>query len=235
MPKFPVSPEHAQLGKDPEIFTVEIEIQDGLPIKGILPALNKESAGALLDIFRFAMKPKVRGYILAKQTGEVVLAVPASGYVEGMSQATTLRGEAPEVKRPKTKLSEWDRTKYKAEKAMADSVKFNVEIIIDGVVEKAPVSAVNKESMISLLTHATCDRFPRIAGWNLFDDAGTLVASVPAIQFLGELSEKTGLGKKPADPKAAGWRAVPAITPTTQDFEKMVEKAKKEGRIPEGK
>ena len=118
---------------------------------------------------------------------------------------------------------------------MADTgaKQFTLEVIIDGAVEKFPVSALNKESMIALLVEATCEKLPRIAGWNLFDEAGTILASVPAVAFVGELAEKTGLGTKPADVKQAGWSVVPAVAPTTQDFTKMIEKAKKEGRLPQ--
>lgn len=235
MEKFPVNAGHKQLDKKPEMFKVSIETMDGGSIPFMLPAINRESAMALLDVFRFAMKPKVRGYIIAHPNDEVIAGVPAGGYVEMMTQGTSLRGEAPEIKKPK-KLPSWELTKMKPEKKdMSDAAvkQFTAEIIIDGAMEKFPVSALNKESMIALLVAATCDRLPRIAGWNLYDDAGIMLASVPAVQFIGELAEGTGLGKKPADPKSAGWSVVPAVAPTTQEFAKMIDKAKKEGRLPQ--
>lgn len=233
MDKSSVNANHAQLEKKPEIFKVHIEIEGAQSIPGLVPAINKESAIALLDIFRFAMKPKVRGYLLSYQNDELIVAVPAAGYIEGMTRETSLRGEPPEVKKPKTKLPYWELTKVKPEKPMADAKMFNLEIIIDGAVEKVPVSGVNKESVIALLTEATCEKLPRIAGWNLFGEDGTLLASVPAVAFIGELAKVTKLDQKPADPKSAGWSVVPAVAPTTQDFAKMIEKAKKEGRLPQ--
>lgn len=235
MKQFPVNASHSQLGRDPEIFRVEIEIEGSSPVTGLVPAMNKESAVALLDVFRFAMKPKVRGYILSRKEGEVIASVQAAGYIEMMTKATSLQGPPPEVKKPKTKLPFFELTRVKPEKkSMSEAAKqFTLEIIIDGAVQKLPVTSLNKESMIAVLVEATCERLPRIAGWNLFDDAGTIVASVPAVAFLGELAEKTGLGNKPADPKSAGWSVVPAVAPTTQDFAKMIEKAKKEGRVPQ--
>lgn len=235
MEKFPVNPGHAQLDKKPEMFKVAIETSDGGSIPFILPAINQDSAIALLDVFRFAMKPRVRGYIISGMNDEVIAAVPAAGYIEMMTSATSLKGEAPERKKPKTKLPMWDLTKVKPEKSMTDAgaKQFTLEIIIDGAVEKFPVSALNKESMLGLLVQATCERLPRIAGFNLYDDAGTMLASVPAVQFIGELAEGTGLGKKPGDVKSAGWSVVPAVAPTTQDFAKMIDKAKKEGRLPQ--
>lgn len=233
--KFPINPSHGQLEKDPEVFKVLIDI-DGSFKPGIIPAINKDSVMALMSIFRFATKPKVRGYVVSYQKNdEVIVSVQSSGYIDAMTNGTSLKGEPPECKKPKTKLPFWELMKVKPEKRMADAgaKQFTLEIIIDGAVEKFPVSALNKESMIALLVEATCEKLPRISGWNLFDEAGTILASVPAVAFVGELVEKTGLGTKPADVKSAGWSVVPAVAPTTQDFSKMIEKAKKEGRLPQ--
>lgn len=233
MDKSSVNANYAQLGKKPEVFKVHIEIDGAQSIPGLVPAINKESAIALLDIFRFAMKPKVRGYLLSYQNDELIVAVPAAGYIQGMTKETSLRGEPPEEKNPQTILPHWELTKMKPEKPMADAEMFNLDIIIDGAVQKVPVSGVNKESVISLLTQATCEKLPRIAGWNLWGEDGTLLASVPAVAFIGELAKITKLDEKPADPKTAGWNVVPTVAPTSQDFVKMIEIAKKEGRLPQ--
>jgi hypothetical protein len=48
--------------------------------------------------------------------------------------------------------------------------------------------------------------------------------------FLAKLAELTPLGKQPADPKSAGWRALPAVAPTSEQFQKGIEDAKKAGK-----
>jgi hypothetical protein len=109
---------------------------------------------------------------------------------------------------------------------------FTVEMVIDNQVLKSALGGLNKESVISLLTIATAVNFPRLQGWNLFDEQGTCIASVDAVTFVGKLAEGTPIGKQPADPKSAGWRALPVVTPTSEEFTKMVEQAKKEGKTP---
>lgn len=109
---------------------------------------------------------------------------------------------------------------------------FTVEMVIDNQVHKSVCGGLNKESMIALLTVATAANMPRLQGWNLYDEAGNCLASVDVIKFLAQLAEGTPIGKTPADPKTAGWRALPVVTPTSADFVKMIEAAKKEGKIP---
>jgi hypothetical protein len=236
--QFRVGAALAQLLQDPEVFDATIELENG-GIPGVIPAINAASAIALMDIFRFACRPAVKGYILTRRkTGEVIAAVSAAKFIEQVTKATTLKDPPPDKDKLKVPTLEfWDRTKVKPEMPMTDtSVKhFVVEMVVDGSVEKQPVTGMTKESVLSLLTQATCESLPRIAGWNLFDDAGKLVASVPAIAFIGQLADKTGLSKRPADPKAAGWRAVPVVTGTSEEFAEAIEKAKKEGRTPTGK
>ncbi len=227
---FPVEAAHAQLLKDPEFFKVNIDTGNGM-LPGMIPAVNRESAIALMDIFAFAEKPQVKGYILSTKADELIVAVPASQYVASVVANTSLRGEPQKVEKPAT-LPSWDLAQVKPENPMPEAQTFNLEIVVDGVVEKTPITALNKESAISLLTQVTCDRIPRIAGWNLFDREGKLLASVPAMAFIGQLAEKTGIGNKPADPKTAGWRTLPLITPTSEEFSEAITKAKKEGRAP---
>lgn len=109
---------------------------------------------------------------------------------------------------------------------------FTVELVIENQVIKSAIGGLNKESIIALLTIATAVNMPRIQGWNLFDGAGNMIASVDAMAFLAQLGEGTPIGKPPADPKTAGWRALPVVTPTSKEFEKMIETAKKEGKVP---
>jgi hypothetical protein len=109
---------------------------------------------------------------------------------------------------------------------------FVVELVIDNQVLKSSMSGLNKESAVALLTIATGVNFPRIQGWNLYDDKGNCLASVDAVTFVGNLASATPIGKEPADPKKAGWRALPVVTPTSEEFTKMLEAAKKEGKTP---
>jgi hypothetical protein len=109
---------------------------------------------------------------------------------------------------------------------------FVVELVIDNQVLKSTMAGLNKESAVSLLTIATSVNFPRIQGWNLYDEKGDILASVDAVTFIGNLAAATPIGKEPADPKKAGWRALPVVTPTSDEFSKMIEAAKKEGKTP---
>lgn len=109
---------------------------------------------------------------------------------------------------------------------------FVVEMVIDNHVLKSAVGGLNKESMIALMTIATTVNFPRLQGWNLFDEKGVCLASVDAVKFVGNLAAGTPIGQMPADPKTAGWRALPVVTPTSAEFAKMIDDAKKEGKTP---
>jgi hypothetical protein len=109
---------------------------------------------------------------------------------------------------------------------------FVVEMVIENQVLKSAISGLNKESMVALLTIATCVNFPRLQGWNLYDEKGNCLASVDAVTFVGKLAEGTPIGKPSADPKSAGWRALPVVTPTSEEFSRMIEQAKREGKIP---
>lgn len=115
---------------------------------------------------------------------------------------------------------------------IAKAQTFVVELVIDNQVLKSTMSGLNKESAVALLTIATSVNFPRIQGWNLYDDKGDILASVDAVTFVGNLSAATPIGKEPADHKKAGWRALPVVTPTSDEFTKMIEAAKREGKTP---
>jgi len=241
--RFPVNAAHAQLLKDPEVFDAVIVLLNekdpdkDVGVPGVIPAVNAASAIALMNVFRFAMRPRVKGYFMSRRRdGQLVAVVQASDFV-----AMVEKGIAPEA--PKDlpekppRLDFWDLTQVQPEKPMTDPMakQFVAEMVIDGVVEKKAVSGVNKESVIGLLTQVTCEKLPRIAGWNLFDDRGELVASVPAVEFIGHLADKTGLSKRPADPRTAGFNVMPMVTGTSEEFVEMMNKAKKEGRTPSGK
>lgn len=241
--QFPVGAAHAQLLQNPEVFDAVIVLQDekdpgkdvGLP--GVIPAINAASAIALMDIFRFAMKPRVKGYFMSRRkNGELVAVVQAADFLKMVE-----KGMAPEAPKdpPKEepKLQYWDLMQVQPEKPMTDPMakQFVAEMVIDGVVEKKSISAVNKESAIGLLMQAVCEKLPRIAGFNLFDDKGDVVASVPAVAFIGQLADKTGLSKRPADPRTAGFNVMPLVTGTSEDFQEALKRAKQEGRMPTGK
>lgn len=232
-PSGPVNGSHAQTLKAPEIFKAVLEI-DSTSCPGIVPAYNKISAVALLDIFMLANRPRVQGYVLWDAAGAVVASVQAAQFTQAMTQATSLKGAPPKRTEPDPRLEFWDLVQVRPKEPMTDerAKTFVVEIVIDGIVDKQPVTGLTKESMISMLTAATVEKLPRISGWNLWDDAGELLASVPAIEFMAKLAEKTALSKHTADPKTAGWRALPVVTPTSEEFAKMIETAKKEGKTP---
>lgn len=110
---------------------------------------------------------------------------------------------------------------------------FVVELVIDNQTLKSVITGLNKESMIALLTIATAVNMPRLQGWNLYDEQGNCLASVDSMAFIAKLAEGTPIGKNPpADVKSAGWRALPVVTPTSEEFKKMIDQAKKEGRTP---
>lgn len=117
--------------------------------------------------------------------------------------------------------------------AVQNRERFLLEITIDGMAYKTVPQALNKESLIALLTIATVVNWPRVGGWNLFSEDGTPIANVNAMEFVSEMANATTLGKAPGDKSAAGWRAVPIVTPVSGDFRDLLEKAKKEGRVPQ--
>lgn len=111
---------------------------------------------------------------------------------------------------------------------------FAIDFVIDNKVFRFPKlrAALNLESLIGELAIITALNTPRINGFNVYDVEGKLVVSVDGTGFLNMVGEHTPLQSKPADPKAAGWRALPIVTPTSQEFQDAMLKAKKEGKIP---
>ena len=116
--------------------------------------------------------------------------------------------------------------------AIQNRERFLLEITIDGMAYKTVPQALNKESLMTLLTIATVVNWPRIGGWNLYVEDGTPIANVNAMEFVTEMGNATSLGKVPGDKGAAGWRAVPIVTPVSGDFRDLLDKAKREGRVP---
>jgi|FLYK01.1.fsa_nt_gi hypothetical protein len=223
-----------QLLRPAEQFRVLLEI-DHQWFALILTAYNAASISALLQSALLLNRERMKGYVIRREgTAELVASVEARGFVGAMTSATRLK-DPPPSDPPKTRLPEWSLVNMRVDKPMDEKAKpFTLDIVIDGIVEKGiPVTGPNAESLISLLTIATVEKMPRIGGWNLYDGcSGELLASVPVMDFINMLAEKTVLGKAPADPKAAGWRALPVLTPTSEEWQKMVEQAKKEGRVP---
>lgn len=111
-------------------------------------------------------------------------------------------------------------------------VWFLLEVVIEGVTYKAPVKQFNKESIASLMEITTALYMPRISGWNLYDEKGNLLISCPISAFLNDFVQQTPLKDNPADPKKAGWRALPLVTATSQEFQDMIQKAKNDGKVP---
>lgn len=109
---------------------------------------------------------------------------------------------------------------------------FIMDVLLDGQVWRYSTQAMNLESLMVQMSVAISANVPRISGWNVYDEKGTLVMSVSAMDFIQQLAQVTPIGKQPADPKTAGWRAIPVVTPTSQEFVDAMAKAKKEGRIP---
>jgi hypothetical protein len=110
--------------------------------------------------------------------------------------------------------------------------KFVVELVVDGKVKKSPLTALNQDSIIQHLTSAVNAYLPRISGYNLYNEAGKLLVSVNVIEFLAQLSTAIPeLQSVPAQsPGGAGWRAVPVVTPSDPNFQKLVEQAREDGR-----
>jgi hypothetical protein len=117
-------------------------------------------------------------------------------------------------------------------KAIQNRDRFLLEITIDGMAYKTVPTALNKESLIALLTIATTVNWPRIGGWNIYTESGEPLANVNAMEFVTEMANATPLGKKAGDKGAAGWSAVPVVTPVSADFRDLLEQAKREGRVP---
>lgn len=230
--EFPV--DHSGLMEPPENFKVLIDI-DRKQFGAVLTAFNRKSLVALLQFLMIVNRKRVSGYVIRTEamivggSGELVAAVPAGSFVEQMVANTRLKDPAPKDV-PSVDLPHWDKFKVKSKDPAMDAKKFIVEMVIDGVVEKFPATGANEDSVIALFTAALCTQMPRISGFNLYNEDGKMLASVPAMMFLAKLAELTPLGKQPADPKSAGWRALPAIAPTSEQWQKDIEAAKKAGK-----
>lgn len=111
--------------------------------------------------------------------------------------------------------------------------KFVLEIVIDDVPYRTVPQALNLDSLSALLSIATMANMPRIKGWTVFDEDGEPLLSVNAIDFLAEIAKATPLGKDTGDKGVAGWRALPIVTPTSEEFQNAMQAAKKGGKIPQ--
>lgn len=232
--EFPV--DRSALTQRPEDFKVLIDI-DGKQFGAVLTAYNRKSMMAQLQFLMIMNRKRVSGYVVRTvglidgSIGELVGSVPAGSFIDQVVANTRLKSAAPKDV-PSVELSHWDTFQVMPkDPVMSETAKkFILEIVIDGMVEKFPLSGANEDSVIALLTAVTCAQMPRISGWNLYDADGKMVASVPAMMFLAKLAELTPLGKQPADPKAAGWRALPAIAPTSEQWQKDIEAARRAGK-----
>lgn len=231
--EFPV--DHSGLTQAPDEFKVLIDI-DGKQTGAVLTAFNRKSMMELLQFLMIMNQRRVSGFVVRTvpriegSMGELIGSVPAGSFLDQMVQHTRLKDPAPKDV-PSVELSYWNTFQVMPKgPVMSETKKFILEVVIDGMVEKFPVTGANAESVIALLTAASCMQMPRISGWNLYDEEGKMIVSVPSMIFLAKLAELTTLGKKPADPKSAGWRALPAIAPTSEQWQKDIEAAKKAGK-----
>lgn len=235
-PQDPYPVDHSALIERPEDFKALIDI-DGKQNGAVLTAYNGKSMVCQLQFLMIMNRRRVSGYVVRTMSqivgsiGELVASVPAASFVEQMVKNTRLNAPPPKDV-PSPELAYWDTFQVKPkERVMGETAKnYILEMVIDGIVEKFPLTGANDDSVIALLMTATCHNMPRISGWNLYTDEGKLIASVPAMMFLAKLSELTSLGRMPADPKAAGWRALPAIAPLSEQMQKDTEASKKEGK-----
>lgn len=111
-------------------------------------------------------------------------------------------------------------------------VKFYVDMVIDQQTLRMEHLAMNLESLSAQLVFSAAAAIPRISGWNIYDENGIMLVSVSAMDFYAKLGEVTPLKTVPADKKAAGWRPIPVVSPTTEEFQQSIQKAKGEGRLP---
>lgn len=232
--EFPV--DRSGLTQRPEDFKCLIDI-DGKQFGAVLTAFNRKSMIAQLQFLMIVNRKRVGGYVVRTMpliegsNGELVAAVPAGSMIDQIVANTRLKDPGPKDV-PSPQLAHWDVFKINSKDPVMNETakKFILEMVIDGMVEKFPVTGANEDSVIALFVAALCSQMPRISGFNLYDEQGKMVASVPAMMFLAKLAELTPLGKQPADPKSAGWRALPAIAPTSEQWQKDIEAAKKAGK-----
>lgn len=223
--------DHSELLKESKTFKFVLEV-DEKSFRCSSKAFNQDSILSLLAIATAVNKPRVSGWVLFDEMDRVLASTPSEKFINQMTKQTSLISKAPESVPESPKI--FKETRIGKNIDMSDeSKRFVLEAIIDGIVDTKPVSGPDKESVIALLTIATCDKMPRISGWNLYDENGKLLVSVPAIGFLAEVAKETPLGIKPADPKMGGWRVSNVVTPTTEQFQQMLAQAKKEGRTPQ--
>lgn len=112
--------------------------------------------------------------------------------------------------------------------------KYVVDILVDHTPWRLMLPAVSRSSLMASLTFLATINYPRVEGWNIYGgeglDEGKLLESVSAIDFAGQVTAMTPLKISPSG--AAGKGFIPIVSPTSDAFQKMVDAAKKEGKIP---
>lgn len=112
--------------------------------------------------------------------------------------------------------------------------KFVVDILVDHTPWRLMLPAASRASLMASLTFLAAVHHPRVEGWNIYGaegpDEGKLLESVSAVDFVGQVTAMTPLKLNPSGSSSKG--VIPVVSPTSEAFQKMLEEAKKEGKIP---
>lgn len=111
--------------------------------------------------------------------------------------------------------------------------EFVVDLMVDNVPWRLVIPIMDLDCLMASLTVLAASNIPRVGGWNIYSkDEGKLLKSVSTIDFIARIVESTPLKMDPGNKIATAKGYIPAVTPTSEAFQKMIDDAKKAGRIP---
>lgn len=111
--------------------------------------------------------------------------------------------------------------------------EYIVDLVVDNTPWRLPLLTFDLECLMSSLSILASTNYPRVGGWNIYSKAdGKLLKSVSTVDFIAKITQLTPLKLDPSNKSATAKGFVPVVTPTSEAFAQMLEKSKKEGRIP---
>lgn len=111
--------------------------------------------------------------------------------------------------------------------------EFVVDLMVDSTPWRLVLPTMDLDCLMASLTVLAASNIPRVGGWNIYSqDEGKLLKSVSTIDFIARIIETTPLKLDPGNKIATAKGYIPAVTPTSEAFQKMIDDAKKAGRIP---
>lgn len=112
--------------------------------------------------------------------------------------------------------------------------QYVVDIMVDHAPWRLLLPTMNLQCLMASLSVLAAVHYPRVEGWNIYvaegEEKGRLLLSVNTIDFIAQITKATPLKNDPGNTSKS--RLIPLATPTSEAFQQMIEKSKKDGRIP---